>query len=138
MIMILQSILSKLSTKPRLSRKRAMTRKNAYYRHLASTTTSTAIDYLKFDSYFTLMPIIFEIFLLTILYILQYVLTFVLRRVQRIAVCSNYGNSDESMTNKNRLWRRLCCQVHRHDCSKIQSCLIDDHFDIENSDEMTS
>ena len=80
--------------------------------------------------YSTLLAIIFEISLLAITNILQCILMYIHRHVERLTACSNYGNIDgssKSMTNGNYYFRRLHRLDHRLDHrlhpSIIQSCL---------------
>ena len=128
------------SIEPELLRKRPMAGKNARYRCSTSTMTTTTNNTPEIDSYSSLITSIFELFLITILYALQYILIFILQRVEGIIASFNYSSYDgrcKSMTNGNRLWRRLCRRGHSHDDAKIQSCLTDYRSYPKNSDGIT-
>ena len=121
-ILNFRSIAPMLSTKSQLSRKRAMARKNAYIRYLTSPTNSMNNYAPEIDNFRSLIAIILELFLITIFYILQYVLIFILRRVERIT--ANCGN---------RLRSRLCYHRRTFENGSSQSYSIGD-FGVNKND----
>ena len=107
--MISQRRTQRASKRPRIIRKQyrpcASTHGDAsyllYLDTTATTTTTPSMLLSLLGGYIFLLAIIFEIFLLTIIGVLQLLLIFVRRRTRSILPSSNFGNSEKSVTNEN-------------------------------------
>ena len=130
--MISQRRTQRASKRPRIIRKQyqpcASTHDDAsylrYFNTIATTTATTDILFSLLGSYVFLLAIIFEVFLLTIISVLQLVLVFLHRRTRSMLPSSNFGDSEKSVTNENYYiwwWQRLLRHLHRLDHRTLQS-----------------
>jgi hypothetical protein len=141
LLMISQRRTPRVSKRPHIFRKQsspcASTHDDALYlRYLNTTTTTTATTSILLSllgSYIFLLTTIFEVLLLTVIGVLQLVLISLHRHTRSIPLLSKFGASEKSVTNENYyIWWWLR-HLLRLDPRTLQSCLIDDSPQTQNT-----